>query len=314
MKDGTHLRGLEGTNPLGFLAALGVQVLFDFEERQPKLWWSDDVIPHAIVNPEFDIDRIVTQAMQEFPRWLESPALNPGIDKKADNDAKFKPDALRQYLSNAQASHPGNRLASALVAQGSYDNNGNAKPSDLYLSAGKVAFLRDARKILQNVTDIHLENALLGPWIYDSKDLPSLRWDIIDDPNYALAATKPGVNKLTCPGPEAFALLGFSLFPVFGRPGRFGGPGRTLTQGCSGSWKNGFFAWPLWTSPAKRGAIKSLLAHVSNTDPFFKNRFFWYGAWHISHIVQSNIRRNDAAMGLGNMAPPHITNIKDLYD
>ena len=307
MKDGTHLRGLEGTNPLGFLAALGVQVLFDFEECQPKLWWSDDVIPHAIVNPEFDIDRIVTQAMQEFPRWLESPALNPRIDKKADNDAKFKPDDLKQYLSNAQASHPGNRLASALVAQGSYDNNGNAKPSDLYLSAGRVAFLRDARKILQNVTNKHLEGALQGPWIYDS-DLPSLRWDIIDDPNYALAAVKPGVNKLTCPGPEALALLGFSIFPVFGSPGR------TLTQGCSGSWKNGLFAWPLWTTPAERGAIKSLLAHVSNTEPVFKNRSPWYGAWHISHIVQSSIRRNDAAMGLGNMAPPHITNTKDLYD
>lgn len=311
--DGTHLRGLEGTNPLGFLAALGVQVLFDFDETRPKLWWSDDVIPHAIVNTEFGIDRIVTQALQEFPKWLESPALNPGIDKKADNDAKFKPDDLKQYLSNAQASRPGNRLASALVAQGSYDNNGNAKPSDLYLSAGRVAFLRDARKILQNITKEHLEKALRGPWKYDS-DLPSLRWDIIDDPNYALAAVKPGVKKLTCPGPEAFALLGFSLFPVFGSPGRFGSPPRTLTQGCSGSWRNSLFTWPLWSYPAERGAIKSLLAHVSNTEPIFTNRSPWYGAWHISHIVQSSIRRNDAAMGLGNMAPPHITDIKDFYD
>ena len=43
MSEGIRLRGLEGTNPLGFLAALGVQVLFNTEPDQPKLWWSE---PH----------------------------------------------------------------------------------------------------------------------------------------------------------------------------------------------------------------------------------------------------------------------------
>ena len=41
----TRLTGLEGTNPLGFLAALGVQVAFASEGDQPRLWWSDDIIP-----------------------------------------------------------------------------------------------------------------------------------------------------------------------------------------------------------------------------------------------------------------------------
>ena len=36
---GTHLPGLEGTNPLGFLAALGVQVAFANEDAQPRLGW-----------------------------------------------------------------------------------------------------------------------------------------------------------------------------------------------------------------------------------------------------------------------------------
>ena len=35
----THLTGLEGTNPLGFLAALGVQTAFTDEAQQPRLWW-----------------------------------------------------------------------------------------------------------------------------------------------------------------------------------------------------------------------------------------------------------------------------------
>ena len=34
--NGTHLTGLEGTNPLGFLAALGVQTVFSDEDEQPR--------------------------------------------------------------------------------------------------------------------------------------------------------------------------------------------------------------------------------------------------------------------------------------
>ena len=39
MMNGTHLTGLEGTNPLAFLAAIGVQTAFADEEVQPRLWW-----------------------------------------------------------------------------------------------------------------------------------------------------------------------------------------------------------------------------------------------------------------------------------
>ena len=46
-----HLTGLEGTNPLGFLAAVGVQVAFDTEPDHPRLWWSDDfrVMEHEVL-------------------------------------------------------------------------------------------------------------------------------------------------------------------------------------------------------------------------------------------------------------------------
>ena len=73
----THLTGLEGTNPLGFLAALGVQVVFSSEPRQPRLWWSDDVTPHAVVDGNFSVDQIADQALEVFAEWSRSPAVNP---------------------------------------------------------------------------------------------------------------------------------------------------------------------------------------------------------------------------------------------
>ena len=59
--NGTHLTGLEGTNPLGFLAALGVQAVFMDEDERPRLWWSADVTPHAIVDDGFTVERIADQ-------------------------------------------------------------------------------------------------------------------------------------------------------------------------------------------------------------------------------------------------------------
>ena len=148
------------------------------------------------------------------------------------------------YLRQAVACGSGGRLASALVAEGSLDNQGVAKPSDFYFTAGQQKFLDTARKILNAVSSEDIKAGLEGPWRYES-ELPSLGWDVTDDRVYALRAVNPSPEKkLTNPGPEALALLGLSTHPVFA------GRSRTDTQGCSGSWKAGWYSWPLWRRPA----------------------------------------------------------------
>ena len=116
---GTELTGLEGTNPLGFLAALGVQTLFEFERRQPRLWWADDVIPHAVIDSAFGLETILEQAMIVFSAWVESPAFNPPFPK--GENLKFTSDNLRSYLETTREDKPGNTIATALVAEGSLD-------------------------------------------------------------------------------------------------------------------------------------------------------------------------------------------------
>ena len=297
----TLLTGLEGTNPLGFLAALGVQILFDFEEHQPKLWWSDDVIPHAVVDPEFDIDRITEQAFHAFSQWLKSPAINPGFYTKADDTAKFSPGELREYLRKTRSCQPGNRLASALVAEGSLDGAGKvAKPSDLYFTAGQLKFLKIVRDILTGADSDMLVNGLIGPWSYSSP-LSSLGWDTTDDRIYALAASNPAKDKkLTNPGAEALAILGLSRHPVFG------GQDRTLTLGCAGPWRRGgTYTWPLWTRPATPTTVRSLLAQATGGEEKIAERSRWYPAWGISMVMRSTIRRSDQG-GYGTFGPPEI--------
>ncbi|MDE0446270.1 MAG: hypothetical protein OXH96_06305 [Spirochaetaceae bacterium] len=298
---GTHLTGLEGTNPLGFLAALGVQTAFADYDVQPRLWWSDGVTPHAVVDSDFSVERIADQALTKAARWKDCPSMNPsrhnGRPLPKGDELKLAPGDIRTYLSRSHASEAGGGLAAALVAEGSLDNNGVAKPSDLYFAAGRMKFLLIARTILGSIAREDLLTGLVGPWSYTS-EVASLGWDVVDDRIYALRANNPDPDKkLTNPGPEALAILGLSCHPVFA------GGERTLTQGCSGSWKAGRYSWPLWRRPAAPGAVKSLLAHAY--DHPGADRSHWYPSWGVFTIFRSPIRRSPQG-GYGTFGPPEV--------
>ncbi len=297
----TRLTGLEGTNPLGFLAALGVQVAFASESEQPRLWWSDDIIPHAVVDEEFDLERIADQCIKVFALWRDSPAIAPkrpdGSDMPKGDELKLKPDDIRTYLQLINQCDLGEGLITALVAEGSLDNQGVAKPSDLYFTAGQQKFLATARQILAGVSECDMLSGLEGPWNYESV-LPSLGWDVVDDRIYALRASNPSPErKFTNPGPEALAILGLSLHPVFGNSDR------TFTQGCSGLWKAGSYSWPLWSKPASSYMVKSLLAH--GYDPAASDRNRWFRSWGIFRILRSPIRRSGQG-GYGTFGPSEV--------
>ena len=288
---GTHLTGLEGTNPLGFFAALGVQVAFEGEAEVPRLWWSDDVVPHAVVDDSYSVEKIALQAMEVFPSWLESPAISTGLEPTGD--VKFKESDIATYLTRSRSSAPGAGLAASLVAEGSLDNSGAAKPTDLYFTAGQQKFLKMVIDVLNGVTVEDLAVGLTGPWPYQS-ELSSLMWDVADDSNYALSASDPSNGKkLTNPGPEALAILGISKFPAFGSSGR------TLTPGASGGWKRGSFTWPIWTKPVSHRVVSSLLAHDASAQADF------LPAWGITRMMQSAIRRSSQG-GYGTFGPPEV--------
>jgi len=298
----THLPGLEGTNPLAFFAALGVLVAFRRKSLQPRLWWSEDVTSHAIVDGAFSLDNIAEAAVATFDEWKRTPATNPqrvdGTAMPKGDELKLGLEDMRTYLDSARRGGPSRALATALIAEGGLDNQGVAKPSLLYFTAGQMKFLHMARQILDQATHADLLVGLKGDWRYDSK-LPSLMWDVSDDRNYALLADNPAKDKkLTNPGPEALALLGLSLHPVFATRGR------TLTQGCAGAWKSASYSWPLWGKPASLRAVRSLLAHASS--PGTNDRQQWFRAWGVFTILQAPIRRSDQG-GYGTFGPPMAT-------
>ncbi len=295
---GTHLTGLEGTNPLGFFAALGVQVAFEGEEEVPKLWWSDDVVPHAIIDKRFSVERVVDQVTHVIPQLGISPAVRPVLYDQEYDDVKFPRDELRAYLAQSRNTL-GDSLAFAIVAEGSYDKSNKAKPTDLYFAAGQQRFLKSIREILSAVDGTMIMNDLSGEWGYAS-EVTSLGWDIVDDRIYSLRSTNPTQDKkLANPGAESLAILGLSQFAAFGSSDR------TLTLGCSGKWKNSAFTWPIWAKPSGIGSTHYLLRHSTHHDPRSVERSKWFQSWSVMFVCQSDIRRSDQG-GYGTFGPPRI--------
>ena len=295
--DVTLLPGLPGDNPQGFLAALGAQAALAERAAHHHLYWTDDPIPHPVLSPARAMDEIAQAALDVAAAWLDGPALDESIDP----GLKLKPGDIREYLRRGRAAPSSATLAACLLAENSMDNNGRAKPSDLYFTAGNQKFVAMARTILGKVNEEEIVDDVTRPWRYHSKR-ESLMWDSVDDRLHALSAADPTSSqnpKLTNPGAEALAIIGLSHYPCFAAPQG------TLTQGCSGSWKQGFFVWPLWSTPATARAVRSLLAQVAAPEDSERRRADWYRSWGISRVMQSQIRRSPQG-GYGTFGPPRV--------
>ena len=296
----TVLGGLAGTNPLGFLSALGVQAALTADDREHSLHWMASAIPRPVLTPAVSSGDIASAAIALAEQWLQGPALSEVWDPKL----KLSPEQIRNYLSEARANGSTGVLASCLLAENSLDNSGKAKPSDLYFTAGQMRFLKMARQIggeglsVEKLTGF-IVNDLERQWKYNSQR-PSLMWDTVDDRIHALSASDPSKEKkLTNPGVEILALLGLSNFPCFASTDR------TLTRGCSGGWKRGEFTWPLWNRPAAKDAVSSLLAQVANPSTIKDRRSRWFPSWGVWRVMCCEIRRSDQG-GYGTFRPPRV--------
>jgi len=282
--------GLEGHNPIGFFAALGLARIVA-RSIPSTLRWDEGVVPTAVIGGITSIDDLVDAVMTDHAHWGDAAVLN----HESCDDIKLRPGDLRRYLEACEADGERSReLAAALVVQRVVDGKGASKPTDFHFTAGQQRFLAMCRQIRDGVTADDIRRAITGGWTYASK-LPSLMWDIADDRIYALSSVNPSSEKkLTEPGAEWLALMGLTSLPVTI------GPERTLTPGARGRWKGGTFHWPVWQPPLSPLAVRSLLAAV---DPGDSSQLLT--ARGCLTLYQSEIRRADQG-GYGTFGPPTV--------
>ena len=281
------LTGLDGSTPLGLMAALGTLRVLDDHYRKlgmsaPRLSWREGSPWPAVLHGVDSIESVMATVAEELPSWLTELAFTFSYDKKNGlppemsvpagktvRDLKAKPKGMRWLLETCaqQASthkgaardHRSARQVAAYASELVTDNNGRSKPTAFHFTAGTQTFLGAVAAIHEAVSqnsEDDLHEALVGPWTRTRK-VKTLGWDTLGGFSarmYALRARNPsGDPRPGIPGAEWLAFVGLSFFPVAARGGK-------LTTTCvKGGWKDSVFTWPLWSVPASADTISALL-------------------------------------------------------
>lgn len=258
----TVFSGIDGGNPLGFLAAVGAATLSRQFSAEARLFWRPTAGAWRPVLAGYDGEP--EAFVQELGEALASVSTDHfEIDKRLP----FEAEKFSKALAEAQprACLHNRRYVDFLASFGSevVQDKGVFKDTPLRMvrsgDAAGQGFPHYAQEIRRLAGASELWRTLFEPWDYRDDGF-SLRWDPLEDQRYALRWKNPSKSSLadgpgTMLGANALALEALQLFPTAPRSGHL------LTTGFhQNRHRQTFFTWPIWDRPASVEILRSLLA------------------------------------------------------
>lgn len=257
--DGLLLPGLDGSNPLGFLAALGLfRVVADREPSPSRLHWEAS---HGTWVPRL---QHVVQSDSELLDLLET-RLHTSISEH--------PIRMLEWLNDDDAAARSTRIRDAVNACTAADRNEvdwiASLASDVIPPAA-INQLQTTRRdyhygnltaVIERTTRSHLVRTLFEPWDYaDGLDNQSLHLDPSEDRRHAHQWNKPAgdPNRKNAGGMLGANRLAIEAFPVFvsvPHQDALHTLGFTGQRSYDTRW-----TWPIWTHPVTFLQLRSLLA------------------------------------------------------
>jgi hypothetical protein len=304
-----ELRGLDGQNPLGFFAALGLlRVLEEARDpgrdAPPRLFFLNGGRLTPVLESVLDVEAVLQAVVSDAAsdRGTVALSLAYGDDGAlcdpaaagAKQDLKPSPASAARHLQVCRnADRRSADLAHAFFSELVQDNGGKTKPTSFHFAAGQQQWLSMVLDLRKTLTLEHVREALLGP--AKEHPLPSLAWDSTVARNYALRATDPsGEKRGSIPAANWLGVVGLTYFPVEAR-------GDELeTTRVKGGWKTSTFTWPVWRLPAASRAVASLL----RGDPTRLTREE-RETLGVHQVFASRILRSDQG-GYGSFAPADV--------
>jgi hypothetical protein len=256
------LPGLDGANPLGFLAALGTWRTTEAILPGTRMYWKPlggHWAPSLRAQKQHSEEELACALHTELRKMKDHPVFTFANNLKL-TPAEFSAEAeeaLKRFFE-------GYDLASVafLAAFGSSittNDQGDIEDTGLRTmsGAGHQHFVKTMNDLARITTAEQIHEALFDAWTYPDEKV-GLRWDPGEDKRYALAWKNPstdatmtqrGANRLAI---EALPLL--STAPV---------SSHLETTGFSGHKSNNtFFTWPIWDAPVSLDTGRSLLALI----------------------------------------------------
>lgn len=262
------LKGLDGGNPLAFLAAIGTlrTVTAIWPQARPRMSWQ---IAEGAWRPSLTLDGNMsdTELAAGISSRLEDMRENRAFTF-SDNLSVLFDDFRKEAITAMNAgSSIDRRHCDFIAAFGNEvvegDKAGQIADTALRTmsGAGHQHFLGFMRQLAIDTQDIHIQKALFSPWRYDDPlEKHTMRWDPRDDVRRALRWNEPSgdpARKIqgSVWGANRLAIEGLSLLPT--------APVGSRLETTGFVWRKGegiFWSWPIWEGKLTMDVVRSLLA------------------------------------------------------
>lgn len=254
------LRGIEGSNSLGFLAAVGALRLCDLTWPRTGIrmhWLRDGGWRPALSGLPVEEDLALCATLAEQAPWAPLDVF-----ELLGNNLTVPLPVFERVVRDVEAvTRAGERRAADFAVSFGSDviedkDKGRIEYTDLCFitGSGHQHFLGTARILAKSTNAEHLREALVGPWRYRD-DSFSMRWDPDDAKEYALRWRNPSIGGVqTVWGANRLAFEALPLFPAM--PTDKG----LKTTGFRSRKRLHDFTWPIWTHPAGVDTVRSLLS------------------------------------------------------
>jgi hypothetical protein len=261
------LSGLDGANPLGFLAALGTlrSLSLGTHNPAPLLGWrvSDGAWrPYVLTASAATPHQVVQDIVAAWKQHTPTAAFDLGDDLAVDAPAykRYSAAAAESAICGEPARA---EFAACFASEACTTDEGYVQDTALRTmsGAGHQHFLKTMRNLIAETRPEHISKALFSQWQYDDpvRNM-TLRWDPRDDSRYALRWSDPSGDPERARGGAVWgasrlAIEGIPLLPVM--PGER----RLETTGFrTGGSKGTFWTWPIWNVAIGLDTLRSLLA------------------------------------------------------
>ena len=278
---GLVLNGLDGGNPLGFLAAIGTLRTVTAANSSAN-WRMSWEVNGGYWSPVLMGDTVLTKyiLIELVMPVLKQMDIDPAL--RFYNDLAINREDFRCVAQDAHnnATFTDRHCADFVAAFGcdSLSISGkdpNIKDTALRTmsGAGHQHFLDSMRKLAKTTEPNHLHSSLFEPWQYTDPK-PSLRWDPIDDRRYALRWKNPSGDPVqTMRGANRLAVEALPLLPTAPEERQLHTTGFSQRRG-----ENVMFSWPIWEVSLSIDVVRSLLSLAELQKPRpNRNRLFAMG-------------------------------------
>lgn len=257
-----ELSAIDGSNPLGFLAAAGALRLLQLSRRSLEVrlaWVRAGATWRPVLSGPANGEELLGDL--ESAPWVQATQLLDALGL----DLTVAPGVYRTFAAAAATDYALSPFAAAFGSEACVEDRADRIQRTQFCfitGSGHQHFIGTVAELAKCATRTHLQQALFGPWRRERGK--SMRWDPGDAAEYALLAADPGPEGASAVwGANRLAVEALPLLPTAPRLRGL----LTAGFGDTAGLRELAFTWPIWSAPTGLAEIGALLGRAELARP-----------------------------------------------